>query len=576
MSLEQEIEVFKKVSEIAKQISNKYMYNQKYNNGKNILNNLEIASIFKEQLNIFNIEVIVVKGYAFCDKEAPIIYNKVKIGNNWYNVVLHKDIIGLRYERLPFLFLVSDEVIEEYIDVEYNENGVDNFCSSYISKYNIEDVITLEKYKEIIMSYTEYELNNIHKANEILKMKDRLTKKELKLYKKQIDNKEYFKYTEEYLEDSIVLSITEFLEKEDLELEKLEYATLSIGYYNDEEFAEELLKDKNNFNKFVKYRDKIFDCVFKFKDITTLMLEIYEALEYDNKGRKLHLAIYFENIGISEMNIKSFKKSYNKILEIVENIKRESIDILHKNNFKNYFNLTTKEFEYIKNLMGTDEELLKYIYIIKILKFFVFNTYYDFSLADFGNDLIRLKYGEKNVPEIFLKNTTFSKYRQKKNGITNLCSGNLVCAGYSSILIALCLFLGIDAKPVYYKSSRVISGHVWVKVNINNNWYNIDISEDITNMYKSRKLKCILKSDYTYEKITKRNKEFNKEKNLDILNIICTKDFDEEILNKCFYAEINVIKNPNIKIGKIENIIKKSEKIYYQSILDILERLGNV
>lgn len=138
----EEIEKFIKIVKISKEIANTYIYNEYYNGNDNkVINSFKMASIIKKKLLKENINTIIVKGYPYRDKREKFYYNKVKILNYWYNLVVCKDILNLRYNTLPLVFLIDDKTINRHFNIEYIKNGVDNFSYMYISKYNFEDVL---------------------------------------------------------------------------------------------------------------------------------------------------------------------------------------------------------------------------------------------------------------------------------------------------------------------------------------------------------------------------------------------------------------------------------------------------
>ena len=497
-----------------------------------------MASIIKKKLLKENINTIIVKGYPYRDKREKFYYNKVKILNYWYNLVVCKDILNLRYNTLPFVFLVDDKTINRHFNIEYIKNGVDNFSYMYISKYNFEDIlknnlIINKKYGKVNI-YIKILISAFKRKIYPYTLKKINSKKEIELHEKDILENRFSIYSNENLDNSKVLSLNEFLETKNKELDEIDYASLVIGYYNNE-YANEILKDRKKLNKLLKYKDKILDIVLQFENINKYDKTIFKDLKFDNIGRRIPLKIYFQNTNLTERNIENFEEGYNNILKKVKSIKNTLKNInVDEYIVKNFTKLNKKDIMYLNNIMGKD--MIKFIYFIEVLRYIYQNSIKDFSITE------ARKKTKKWV------NNIYTNIEREHESIYKIIDGLMICESYTNILLSFCTLLDIKALPVFLKKYTI--GHIWVKVNFNNNWYNIDLNEDAINVWELEDLTSILKSDKYY----KENLNLESDNYIDVRANI---DFDEEILNKCIYYK----KMFNLEIDKkLYNLIDISKK----------------
>ena len=87
------------------------------------------------------------------------------------------------------------------------------------------------------------------------------------------------------------------------------------------------------------------------------------------------------------------------------------------------------------------------------------------------------------------------KYNQESNNdfeldyaneIKGLVDDGCVCCGYSGILRDSCNSLGIEANVITGYNS-LFGGHAWNQVNLDNNWYNVDLTWDLKSILNKEK-----------------------------------------------------------------------------------------
>lgn len=517
----------KKMINILKEISNTCIYNEIYseikeeiefkNLDKNIvvLNSKELSELLKYEFKKIGINTIVVKGYVYRDKTTPFYYNKVELGSIWYNLVLFRDIKRYRYNLLPFFFLVDDKLINEFLNIEYIESGVENFNKKYISKVSFVDENNNEvhKYEKILLR------NDNDKYTE--KQKRKITKLEVSLYNECIDNGKYIKYSDEYIDNAVGFSLTEFIEKEEKELENIPNNSIFLGYYNNEKDANELLTEEV-YNKLYKYRNKFVEMVFKFPDVrycTSKHIEMLKKIHYTEDGRKISLYVYFsitncieKDIFIMEKAKKELERLAKEIYTKVSCLKLENnSDLnLHNNICEKYPKLNIEDAKYIHNIMGKDT--FKFFMFIEIMRTLAQRTIFDLKLSE-AHEICK-QWAEEE-----------SKIIERKNkSICKIFEGNLICQSYMNLIYSMCVLLDIPCIYISYNS------HAWNKIQLNDNWYNVDLSEDSLNIWWLEDLTSILKSDkYFCDK--EKNTEYIPDKKY-IANI----DFDSRILTESFYS----------------------------------------
>lgn len=81
-----------------------------------------------------------------------------------------------------------------------------------------------------------------------------------------------------------------------------------------------------------------------------------------------------------------------------------------------------------------------------------------------------------------------------------LLEGRAVCYGYALALRHALNYVGVNAKIVAGNSLDNSGGHAWNQVEIDDKWYNVDLTNDVREIRNGEKLRFCLKSDEELEK----------------------------------------------------------------------------
>lgn len=270
----------------------------------------------------------------------------------------------------------------------------------------------------------------------------------------------------------------------------------------------------------------------------------------DPQTKKVKVVIALDHIGqLTADQLTNLEKNYDissvkvhRYYHISDNNEIASSQFTY--DIKTYKKLLVKMDELLGNIKSNTDlnNLDKVLLTIKRIKS---NISYDWA-AFYGNDL---QYQERVI------NTS-------RNLVGPLLHGKTVCAGYSDLFKQSMSYLGIPAREIIGNHSDLstlgsIANHAWNQVQIDGNWYNLDLT-NMSQLSKNSNFAYVLTSDSDFNP-TRENKniklytpffgnhqECNKSISKNQLRASFDKlqKFDNCTKTSIFLTTLNKLKNP--------------------------------
>lgn len=436
-------------------------------NNKNICNLKSNKQIVLELREIFlnnDIESFLLKGYKKYLNENYLIirdlkyyFIKVKIDNSWYNIDILETLKSIQENKFPKYFLVSDTAIKNTI---LSEVGYDYFNHLKVDKkylkYFDKEYMSLNNYN---FSFDEIKLlfkNCIY--NKKLKERINNTKRLIDMYYETKKAREIYRNKNKF---HISVNLLKKLNLNNIEdLNRDIYLYLSLN--ETKKFNKVLNNDINdniNSNSNNLEINKYINIIKNKKYIKRIILRLNTVKELEENIEK-YILLDKEGIQI-RIEIKELMTFYDVNYELVDTLK-EIDEIVKLFNKEVEFEL--KEFKNNKKIIKefkNEKELEEYIKLYIVYKFiyknFIYDNFYSFI-------------GKRSIEKELIK------YYEESQQITRLNKQFGVCTTFSSLINIFLNKLGV--KTILIRGINEGSNHIWNKIKIGRNWYNLDYTFD--------------------------------------------------------------------------------------------------
>lgn len=439
----------------------------------NLKSQREIVSDISKKFDLNNIEHKVIKGYKnFLNENDNQITNleyyfiKVKINKSWYNIDVVDVIDNIQYNGYSIYFLVSDLMIKKGILAKVGQE----YSYEVIIEKECEEYFKNEYAANSDYKFEENELENIFKNtiyNQFLKTKifnTRIlinkyyeTNKYLKLYKEY--NKYEYNIKDINKKSLADLRINDSLITFYLSIKETKIFNEVLNSYNNKFSTKDL--NFKNYIEILKNKDKIRKIVLRLETLKELEenLENYIELTKNN----IHIRVQVKELF-------SYYDIDNELVKTLKEINRISI-------------LLNKEYRYeVQNIEKLDEKILEcfesYDEVCDYAKLYVV---YKFIYNNFIYDDLDIYLSNINI---YKENEYFVKYLQESQRITRLKKGFALCTTYSAFIHILLSKLNVKSKIIEGRTKEFF--HIWNKIKVGKNWYNLDYTFDERTFTKKR------------------------------------------------------------------------------------------